>query len=119
VGRDGRAYQGYVRAVYALGGDHLWRSTDEGLSWRESPLPPGEVRHISGGYDGAREVLYAQVGGQVFVRPDLGEAWVERDRGLGPGEDQVIAAIPDNPVWAYAAAGYNVWRTDCGGEAWQ
>jgi len=117
---DGRAYTGKVRAVYALGENSLWRTGDGGETWMYRDLPAQGVWRITGGCDGGREIVYLQTPNAVHVCIDMHGKWEQRDGGLplGAHESVMAAAIPNDPVRAYAIAGREVYATESGGQRW-
>ncbi|HCU37283.1 MAG TPA: hypothetical protein DGT21_18165 [Armatimonadetes bacterium] len=118
---DGRAYTGKGRAVYALGESYLWRTGDGGETWMYRDLPVAGVWRITGGCDGGREIVYLQSPGAVHMCIDMHGKWRQRDGGLPlDGHTSVMAAaIPNDPVRAYAVAGRQVYATQSGGQQWQ
>ncbi len=117
---DGLSYRGAVRAIYAKTDEHLWRSGDGGRTWATRARPPLEHYRLSGGCDGAREVLYAAFGRTVYVSADVGGAWARRDENLpddSPAEAMVTPVV-DNPVHARCFLGERVYTTHSGGVSW-
>ncbi len=114
-------YMGKVRAVYALGESYLWRSGDGGETWMYRELPAQGVWRITGGCDGRREIVYLQSPEAIHVCIDMHGKWQQRDGGLPLGGDtsRIAAAIPNDPIRAYAIAGRQVYATENGGQQWK
>jgi hypothetical protein len=133
IGTDDDFYMGAARAVYALGQKRLWRTADGGETWRDYGLPRDTIEGMSGGCDGARELVYLtglqgvylSVAEEMHTRGPLRRVswfhWYERGSGL-PAEPRPIflAPVADNPVHAYAVVGAAwVYATRSGGLLWE
>ena len=114
-------YMGKVRAVYALGESFLWRTGDGGETWMYRDLPAEGVWRITGGCDGGREIVYLQSPKAIHLCIDMHGKWQQRDGGLplDAHASVIAAAIPNDPVRAYAVAGRQVYATENAGQQWR
>lgn len=114
-------YMGKVRAVYALGESYLWRTGDGGETWMYRDLPVEGVWRITGGCDGGREIVYLQSPKAIHMCIDMHGKWQQRDGGLplDAHASAMAAAMPNDPVRAYAIAGRQVYATENAGQQWK
>lgn len=127
------------RAIVALGspgggalaaiddGGRVWESGDNGLSWREVPLPSGSGRATALAVGGLPATLVVATRPPGLFRSVLGrQSWTPlaspaagADSGgsAAPVRELVIAP-GEVPAWYAAVAGAGLWRSRDGGESW-
>lgn len=111
---------GRPATLIASGNRGLWRSTDDGRTWKPSS------RAISGFVVGdiavaADGTLFASPGGEGVMRSrDQGETWERIVRGFGPESfsTPVLTVDPRHPEIVWAGANELYESTD-GGDTWQ
>jgi photosystem II stability/assembly factor-like uncharacterized protein len=112
--------------LYLLGRSRLFRSEDDGRSFR--PVPgalPGQSTMTSlvvAAFEAGSppmEILYAVIGGRIMASENGGKSWEPRNAGLGAEPVDVVAPDPAVPgrVWAGQAGRIHV--SDDAGFGWR
>ncbi|MEW6442083.1 MAG: hypothetical protein AB1640_14195 [bacterium] len=134
------------RRVFVLAQDGLYRSDDDGSTWKAiSRSLPGRPRDVAVAWDerNRRQTLLITLPtvrtdgrsqGGVYSSEDAGESWDPANRGLelrpageGLPQYELLAMSPGNGDRAFVScslprggkSGSNLWRTENGGRSWE
>ena len=105
--------------LYVLGYSHIWRSSDQGVTFTLSfaGLPARQVESLASGAPG---VFYSALGpGGVFRSVNSGDRWSAVNNGLTASEVSAVNADPGIPGRLYAgSSGVGVFEGLAGGAWW-
>lgn len=118
--------QGAEGSVYLSQGFRIWRSTDQGETWRRlwfTGIPEGMAIGDVGtmAIDPADPAtLYLPTSGGVAKSADFGQSWVLKNQGILQTRINLLAAHPTNPATLYAASagGEGTFRSTDYGRHW-
>lgn len=113
----------------AIGGEGLWKSADEGMTWARCDGLPAEV-HAVRAVPGRAGLLLAATSDGVWASGDGGGSWESRSKGLEAAHVRAIEACPDQPDYLLAGAApaapsgpgqgrvYGLYESKDGGKSW-
>lgn len=119
---EAMAYDAASGELLKGGQDGLFRSTDEGQSWQEMPLPPGAEKVVSiavaAGNDGLIYAAGPDIG--VLRTDDDGESWSDLNSSLPSSHVTAFAAHSTQPdtVYAYIPE-TGIYRSQDAGRTWK
>jgi photosystem II stability/assembly factor-like uncharacterized protein len=99
----------------------FFKSTDGGLTWRESPELRNEALHSLTQSDSNPDVLLAGTISGIFRSNDAGETWSALPTSRTPGliDVESLAIDPRNSNVIYAGTWYLPYKSTDGGQSWR
>lgn len=114
------------RVLYVGGHRHnvpggFFKSTDGGVTWRESPELKNEAVHSLAQSDSSPDTLIAGTFTGVFRSEDAGETWTQLPTKSTPGLKHVesLAIDPRTANTIYAGTFYLPYKSVDGGQSWE
>jgi photosystem II stability/assembly factor-like uncharacterized protein len=110
----------YVAAHKHKEAGGFFKSTDSGITWRESPQLKTEGLHAIAQSPSKPDFLLAGTNRGIFRSNDSGETWSQIDTSSYPELTHVesLAIDPRNIETIYAGTWRQLWKTTDGGKIW-
>ncbi len=99
--------------IFATGLNDLWKSTDNGASWRKIPQPVLPMAYEPG----TPSIVYATAATGFFSSSDAGETWTPRGAGLPAAGIALVQAAPGTRT-LYGISILDVFRSVDRGRHW-
>jgi photosystem II stability/assembly factor-like uncharacterized protein len=112
------------RVLYVGGHRHslpggFFKSTDGGVTWRESSQLKEEAIHSLAQSESNPDTLIAGAFNGIFRSDDAGETWKQLPKGTTPIHVESLAIDPRTANTIYAGTFYLPYKSDDGGQTWK